>query len=136
MSNSDDLLGKADALLQRYRATGKAAAEDIPVLTEVVAESGARPRAPGGPATEPPKSTLDELEQRLRKSVLDALGPNVVSSLEEPLRTMIEERLRRALGAVADQVRADVEALVRDAVTRAVEQEISRLRGPSQGNRP
>jgi hypothetical protein len=49
---------------------------------------------------------------------------------------MIEERLRRALGAVADQVRADVEALVRDAVTRAVEQEISRLRGPSRGNRP
>lgn len=137
MSNSDDLLGKADALLQRYRPTGKAAAEEIPVLTEVVAESGARPRAAGGPATEPPpKSTLDELEQRLRKSVLDALGPNVVSSLEEPLRTMIEERLRRALGAVADQVRADVEALVRDAVTRAVEQEISRLRGPSRGNRP
>jgi hypothetical protein len=134
---SDDLLKKADALLQRYHPAGKPGSEEIPVLTEVVAESGARPRAAGGPATEPPpKSTLDELEQRLRKSVLDALGPNVVSSLEEPLRTMIEERLRRALGAVADQVRADVEALVRDAVTRAVEQEISRLREPSRGNRP
>jgi hypothetical protein len=133
MSKSDDRPGGTDALLQRTRSTGKPAPEDIPVLTEVVAESGAR--AAGGPATEPPpKSTLTELEQRLRKSVLDALGPNVVNSLEEPLRAMIEERLRRALGAVADQVKADVEALVRDAVARAVEQEIARLRDPSRGN--
>lgn len=135
MSDSDDLLGKADAFLQRYRPAAKS--EEIPVLTEVVSDSGAPPRAAGGPATEPPpRSTLEELEQRLRKNVLDALGPNVVKSLEEPLRAMIEERLRRALGAVADQVKADVEALVRDAVARAVEQEILRLRAPSRSTRP
>ena len=137
MSDSDDLLGKADAFLQRYHPSTKPGADEVPVLTEVVTDAGAASPPQGGPTTEPlAKSPLDELEQKVRKNVLDALGPNLVKSLEEPLRAMIDERLRRALGAVADQVKADIEAHVRDAVARAVTQEISRLRGPSRGKRP
>ena len=39
MSDSDELLGKADAFLKRYHPTGAAGQGDVPVLTEVIAES-------------------------------------------------------------------------------------------------
>ena len=130
MSDSDDLLGKADAFLKRYRASGTSAREDVPVLTEVIAESAAQ----GRPVqTGPTPAELQELERKLKESILDAIGPYVANILEEPLRARLEAHLQRTLATLSSQVRADIETLIREAVARAVELEFERARGPSRG---
>lgn len=136
MSDSKDLVEKADAFLKRYHPTPTSAREDVPVLTEVVAEAPPSPPPAGSTAsTASAKTQLTDLEQKLRQSLLDAIAPRVASILEEPLRIRVEAHLKRALPALADQIKLDIEALVRDAVARAVEQEIARLRGPSRNSR-
>jgi hypothetical protein len=137
MSEPDDLLGKADAFLKRYRPTSSAARSEVPVLTEVIAEAPATPAQPG-PAAAPQegqetKTDLAELEHRLKQSILDAVASHVAKVVEEPLKSRLDAQLQRALVTVSAQVKADLEALIRDAVTRAVEAEIARARGPSRG---
>jgi hypothetical protein len=130
MSDSDDLLGKADAFLKRYHPSG-AAQGDVPVLTEVIAES---PAIPLGTAVQDvsSKTELLELEQRLKQSILDAIGPHIAKFVEEPLQVRIDAQLQRAMTALSVQVKADIERLIREAVARAVELEIARVRGPSR----
>jgi len=137
MSDSKDLVEKADAFFKRYHPNPTSAREDVPVLTEIVTEpqSGLPPAGSATSAT-PAKTPLTDLEHKLRQSLLDAIAPRVANILEEPLRIRVEAHLKRALPALADQIKLDIEALVRDAVTRAVEQEIARLRGPSRSGRP
>ncbi len=134
MSESDDLLEKADAFLKRYRPSGTPAREDVPVLTEVIPDTDkTAPLSSGAPAPgNPAKAELNELEQRLRQSILDALGPQFASSLEEPLRVRIEEHLQSKLAELSTQIKADLEKQIRDAVKRAVDLEIARRRGPSR----
>jgi len=132
MSDSDDLLGKADAFLKRYHPSGTAAQGDVPVLTEIIAEPGVAPAHPStGTAAPrgPTGSELPELEQRLKQSILDAIGPHIAKFVEEPLRARLDAHLQRALTALSAQVKADIEAMIRDAVARAVELEIARARG-------
>ena len=137
MSDSDDLLGKADAFLKRYHPSGAAAQRDVPVLTEVVAVPAATAAHPS-PGTPAPRgstgSELLELEQRLKQSILDAIGPHIAKFVEEPLRARLDAHLQRALSALSAQVKTDVETLIRDAVARAVELEIARARGQSRGS--
>ena len=135
MSESDDLLEKADAFLKRYRPSGTSARDDVPVLTEIIAEAATKPAplssgpsAPGG-ATQ---AELKELEQKLKQSILDTIGPYIASSLEEPLRIRLEAHLQRTFADLSAQVKADLEALIREAAKRAVELEIARRRGPSR----
>ena len=137
MSESDDLLGKADAFLKRYHPSGALARDDVPVLTEVVTEPAATPARPSlgtpvqGSST---KTELLELEQRLKQSILDAIGPHIAKFVEEPLRARLDTHLQRALTALSAQVKTDIETLIRDAVARAVELEIARARGQSRGS--
>lgn len=136
MSDSDDLLGKADAFLKRYHPSGAAAQGDVPVLTEVVAEPAAATARPssGTPAQVGSiGSELPELEQRLKQSILDAIGPHIAKFVEEPLRARLDAHLQRTLTALSAQVKTDIETLIRDAVARAVELEIARARGQSRG---
>ena len=137
MSDSKDLVEKADAFLQRFHPSSHPARDDVPVLTEVVTEPQMLPPQPqaAGASTQV-KTEVQELEQKLRQSLLDAIGPRVASILEEPLRVRVETHLRRVLPALTDQIKLDVEVLVREAVARAIEQEIARLRGSSRNSRP
>jgi hypothetical protein len=135
MSEPEDLLGKADAFLKRYHPS-RAAAHDVPVLTEVIAEAHEDPAQPDPAAAAQGAQVgneLLELEQRLKKSILDAVASHVVNSVEEPLRARLDAHLQRALAALSTQVKADLEALIREAVARAVAAEIARVRGPSRG---
>jgi len=136
MSEPDDLLGKADAFLKRYRPSSSATRADVPVLTEVIAEAAGAPAQPGSgaaPQGNQVKADLLELEQRLKQSILDAVATHVAKVVEEPLKSRLDAHLQRALVSVSAQVKADLEALIRDAVNRAVEAEIARARGPSRG---
>ena len=132
MSESDDLLGKADAFLKRYHPTGHSPRDDVPVLTEVVSDPNPRTE-PGGPAEGLHGAELRELEQRLKQSVLNAIGPHIAKILEEPLRVRLEAHLQRLLAAFSVQLKSELETLIRDAVARAVEAESARRRGPSRG---
>jgi len=125
VSDSKDLLGKADAFLKRYRPS---APDDVPVLTDVVAEPATQSSVSIGATGSSTKPDLQELEQRLRQSLLDAIGPYVANFLEERLRAHLDAHLQRALPTFADQIKTDVETLVSDAVARAIDKEIARSR--------
>ena len=136
MSKSEDLLGKADAFLKRYHPSSRPGQDDVPVLTEVVAEAQAAPSRPGPAAAAPAgpvKTDLLDLEQRLKQSVLDAVASHIVKTVEEPLKARVEAHLQSALVALTTQIKSDLETLIREAVARAVAAEIARMRGPSRG---
>ena len=136
MSDPEDLLGKADAFLKRYHPSSTAAQRDVPVLTEVIPESQGR-EAPARQATAPAVRSapsgneLLELEQRLKQSILDAMASHLVKTVEEPLKARLDAHLQRALVSLSAQVKTDLEALIREAVARAVATEVARMRGPS-----
>ncbi|MGB7541229.1 MAG: hypothetical protein WBM28_04335 [Burkholderiales bacterium] len=135
MSDSDDLVRKTDAFLSRYRPSAAPAQDDFPVLTEVVGNTAAaRPvEAPAaGTLTE---TELQEIKQKLRQQLLDAIGPYVTNFLDESLRVRLESHLQRTLASFTDQVRADVEALVQESIVKAVEHAVTRLRERSRGGR-
>jgi hypothetical protein len=134
MSEPEDLLGKADAFLKRYHPS-RAAAHDVPVLTEVIAEAHEAPAQPdpaGVAQGAQAGNELLELEQRLKQSILEAVASHVLNTVEEPLKARLDEHLQRALVTLSAQVKADLETLIREAVARAVAAEIGRTRGPSR----
>jgi len=118
MSEPDDLLGKADAFLKRYHPSSTAAKHDVPVLTEVIPEARGPQTQPGDAQPPVSQSELSELESRLHQSILEAVTAYVAQAVDEH---------------VNGRLKADLEALVRETVARAVATEIARLRGPSRG---
>jgi len=136
VSEPDDLLGKADAFLKRYHPSSASARHDVPVLTEVIAETSATPPqadATAGARSAPSTTDLLQLEQRLRQSILDAVASHVAKTFEEPLQQRIDAHLQHALAALSAQIKTDLETLIREAVARAVATEIARMRGPTRG---
>lgn len=125
MSEPEDLLSKADAFLKRYHPAGHSTRDDVPVLTEVVADPAAK--------SSPTGTELQEIEERVKKNVLDAIGPHIAKLLEEPLHARFEAHLQRTLSTFRAQIKLDIERIIRDAVIKAVELEVARLRGPSRG---
>ncbi len=135
MSDSDDLVRKTDAFLSRYRPSASPAQDDFPVLTEAVGSTATAPSVDARKAGRLTETELHEIEQQLRQQLLEAIGPYVENFLEESLRVRVETHLQRALAAFTDLVRADIETLVHNAVARAIELEIARLRAPSPDGR-
>jgi hypothetical protein len=132
-----DVLGKADALLQRHRAVRASKAPDppadFPVLTEVV---GASPAAQAAPAAPPPltEAELAQIERDLRLELLGLLGPE--------FERLVESKVHERLGAKVDDVltltrkvlEAEVRTAVREAVAQVIAEEVARLqRGGDAG---
>ena len=176
MTQSDELLTKADALLARWRsgAVVPRPPADFPVLTEIVKVPAAHhdvppPDIPSGAEIPAPESSeaptlaappaaadavpaaldaaddlpdlpsnedtparadtaVQELEERVRLRVLDAIEPYVSAFLEEPLRLRMEELARDLATNIARDARYDILALVRDAVRSAVAHEFQERR--------
>ena len=164
MTDSDELLSKADALLARWRAGGAAPRppDDYPGLTEGVEvpeasreaqepafespvipplEEYVAPDAPlppgaadasmGGDALPEPEQTMEVpavLEERLRARVLEAIEPHIGTFLEEPLRLRLEDLARRLAADLAQDARNDILNFLREAVQRAVAQELESQR--------
>lgn len=138
LSDSEDLICQADALLGRYRSTTpvpliQAAArsenDDFPVLTDVVNQNQAMgaetPRAPNATLAEnivEAERTSNGIEARLVEEVLRRLEPRLVAAIE----TILEQQLQR----VADKLGADVQGLARNAVSFAVRDAINAYRAP------
>jgi hypothetical protein len=127
-----DVLGKADALLQRHRAARAAKSPeppvDFPVLTEVVQGT---PAAQAAPLSE---AELVQIERDLRLELLGLLGPE--------FERLVEAKVHERLGAKVDDVltltrkvlEAEVRAAVREAVAEVIADEVARLqRGGEAG---
>ena len=91
--------------------------KDVPLLTEVV-DAPAAPSAPPERLAALSEAQLREIERRVAQRVLEAIQPALAELLEP------------ALGALAEQVKAQAEAFVRAAVANAVERELRQLRPP------
>lgn len=128
----NDVLGKADALLQRHRAARAPARPDppaeFPVLTEVVHGAPAAQPTPV-PAPALSEAELARIERDLRLELLSLLGPE--------FERLVEARVHERLGAKVDDVmtltrkvlEAEIRAAVRDAVAQVIAEEMARLRG-------
>ncbi len=114
---SDDILGKADALMRRRAfiaggAQPAAAADDLPVLTEVVDPSNAVPAIAaaisGGPGAE-------DLAERMR-DLLGPLPPDIARAVENWLVATLPRLVARRLDGIAEQVAEEVGAALRESL--------------------
>lgn len=107
--------------------TRRPVAADLPVLTEVVELAPPASGIEGGSLSPQDRR---QLEEQLRQRILSSIEPYLASFLDEPLRVRLEDHLRRALSALTSQVKADIDMLVQDAVSRAVKQALDGVRKP------
>ena len=115
--SSDDVFGKADALMKRRAFVAGGAqpaqpAEDLPVLTEVVDPSQAVPALSaalsGSPGAEDLASRMHEL--------LDPLPPDIARAVENWLVATLPRLVARRLDGVAEQIAEEVGAALRESL--------------------
>ena len=130
----NDVLGKADALLQRHRAArttqrGEPPVE-FPVLTDVVAE-GEPTAAPPAPAPAPQLSEaeLERIEHDLRLELLGLLGPEFERLVEAKVHERLGPKVDEIMGLTRKVLEAEVRAAVRDAMAAVITAEVARLKG-------
>lgn len=133
--SADELLSKADALLERWRG-GPQQPEppaDYPLLTDVAeAPPAAAPRH--GQQRSAPEE-IERIEERVRR-VLEAIEPEVAGILAGCLHSRLEDAARRLAAEITGRVSDDMAELLREAVHQALEREIGHLREkPVDGER-
>ncbi|MEZ5615160.1 MAG: hypothetical protein R3E35_08100 [Rhodocyclaceae bacterium] len=112
---SDDIFGKADALMKRraFVAGGtrsEPTAEDIPVLTEVVDPSQAVPALSAALSGSP---GAEQLAERMR-DLLAPLPPDIARAVENWLVATLPRLVARRLDGIAEQVAEEVGAALRE----------------------
>jgi hypothetical protein len=132
MAESEDLLGKADALMARHRPVQTPAEPDaeIPVLHEVVdlASLSDAVSLPDEREGSPPlgEEQIEALAVSIRASLLSALQPGIDSLIEERLMEGLAPRLE----TLVDELRRDLQLIarntLRDAINTAVQKELGR----------
>ena len=150
MTEGDELLDKADALLSKYRPAPASTLPvappvdlpaDFPVLTEVVElpftpvlsewalpveDAAPKPaietmQTPEEPASlDPVDAEIQELEHQLRHRILEAIEPRLTSLLGDSLEQRIRAKLDAAMGQIAGDVAAVIRSEAGDLVLRAV----------------
>ena len=132
----NDVLGKADALLQRHRAARAAQRPEppveFPVLTDVVSEGfvPAPPAAPA-PAPAPPLSEeeLARIERDLRLELLALLGPEFERLVESKVHKRLDAKVDEIMTLTRKVIEAEVRGAVRDAMAEVITAETARLKG-------
>jgi len=92
---------------------------------------GAVEESKGPEELQEPEQTAQDaaaLEERLRARVLEAIEPHIGTFLEEPLRLRLEDLARRLAADLAQDARNDILNFLREAVQRAVAQELESQR--------
>ena len=128
----NDVLGKADALLQRHRAArSPQRAEppvEFPVLTDIVAE-GQPPDVPPAPAPPLSEAELERIEHDLRLEFLGLLGPEFERLVEAKVHERLGPKVDEIMGLTRKVLEAEVRAAVRDAMAAVITAEAARLKG-------
>jgi len=131
----NDVLGKADALLQRHR-TARAGQRpeppvEFPVLTDVV--SVGQPPDPPAPAPAPApvlsEADLERIERDLRLELLSLLGPEFERLVEARVHERLGPKVDEIMGLTRKVLEAEVRAAVRDAMAAVITAEAARLKG-------
>jgi hypothetical protein len=132
----NDVLGKADALLQRHRTARTAQRAEppveFPVLTDVVAEGQPPDAQPApAPAPAPPLSEaeLERIEHDLRLELLGLLGPEFERLVEAKVHERLGPKVDEIMGLTRKVLEAEVRAAVRDAMAAVITAEAARLKG-------
>ncbi len=114
---SDDVFGKADALMRRraFVAGGAQAApaaeqEELPVLTEVVDPAAAAPALAAAIAGSP---GAEQLAERIH-GLLAPLPPDIARAVENWLVATLPRLVARRLDGIAEQVAAEVGSALRE----------------------
>ena len=112
---SDDIFGKADALMKRraFVAGGAQPApppENVPVLTEVVDPSHAVPALTAALSGSP---GAEQLAERMR-DLLGPLPPDIARAVENWLVATLPRLVARRLDGIAEQVAEEVGAALRE----------------------
>jgi hypothetical protein len=125
---TDEVLGKADALLARHRgarpAPGGEPPVDFPVLAEVVSDA-----AWPAPAPAPTEAQLAALERDLRLGLLGLLGPEFERLVEARVHERLGGKIEEVLGLTRKVLEAEVRNAVRDALAQVITEETARLQG-------
>ena len=144
MDDDADILRKADALLSRHR---HASTLDFPVLTEVVApgsgnqvgiELREKVHSLDHGGAEKPRKELEDIESRILEKILTSTLPRVMSNLEASIKSRLLVGVEQATASMLEEIthllNAEAIRLVHDAVTKAVDEELSemRARGPAR----
>jgi len=158
MTESDELLSKADALLARWRSGAKAPEPplDYPVLTEAIEgpEAIENPAEPEVPALDSPARASTELapiEADLpplppleatpgaRAADIDVRGLEervrlrVLEAIEPRIAAFLDGVARRCTAEIAKNARDDILAVVYEAVRSALAQELASRRDERDG---
>jgi hypothetical protein len=125
---SNDVLGKADALLARYKAARAARQPeppaDYPVLTEVFESPKPRPFS---------DLDLEIIERELRLELLELLSGELERLVEVRVRDRLEDRVAEAVAAIAKELETEIRRAVREALAEVIHGEIARLREDDKG---
>jgi hypothetical protein len=128
----NDILGKADALLQRHRAARPGQRQEppveFPVLTDVVSEAQP-PAAPPAPAPQLSEADLVRIERDLRLELLSLLGPEFERLVEAKVHERLGPKVDEIMALTRKVLEAEVRAAVRDAMAAVITAEAARLKG-------
>jgi hypothetical protein len=123
VKENDPLLQKANALMQRHRsfagsAAAPTAADDVPVLTEIV--SGEKPSgsasAPPAAAAKPDEALIESLVRERLEKVLPTLRRQVAHELDawfdeqlpKIVMSLLDGFTDRLVGQISSQARGDL----------------------------
>lgn len=114
---SDDVFGKADALMKRraFIAGGAQPAppvEDVPVLTEVVDPSQAVPALSASLSGSP---GAEDLAERMHE-LLDPLPPDIARAVENWLVATLPRLVASRLDGLSEQIAEEVGSALRDSL--------------------
>ncbi len=104
------------------------ARDDVPLLTEVLIPGQVPVPANNAALTASTEAAWETLERDVRETVLRGLQGRLDLVLEQRVNDAVHNAVDRALTELAGDVKASIRDTLRDIVTRAVAQEISRLR--------
>jgi hypothetical protein len=131
----NDVLGKADALLQRHRSARAAQRPEppveFPVLTDVVSEGEPLAVPPPAPAPAPALNEADlaRIERDLRLELLGLLGPEFERLVEAKVHERLGSKVDEIMALTRKVLEAEVRAAVRDAMAAVITAEAARLKG-------
>ena len=120
-NDSDPLLDRVNALLQRHHQPLRAPDDDVPVLTEVVAADRRdiiAPEASGTEALNP--AAVAALVARMKRAVLDGIEPKIQQLFADRMAPILSGALDEALSQARAELTGEIHRIVHDAVTSAV----------------
>ena len=129
----DQVLNRADALLNRHRTPGAAAAaapqDDIPLLTDVVREGGLQQADRVSDAAVVSRVQAQNIEHAVHLRLKRGLNDQISRVIEQRYLPEIGSALEQALGRVAGELREGIAEMVKATVEATLREQLGRSGG-------